>query len=121
VSDGFCGMAMGRLRFIFGLEHQGYPSVLTGLEMETEAIWNHLNLINLNGHVTPPLKNTPITEVDWVPMNGACCRYRDGALFAEPLSKRNPARLVSIPVGVVLMPQLDFLGPILAHPTGIRR
>ena len=81
MSNGFCGMAMGGLRFIFGLEHQCYPSVLTGLEMETEAIRNHLNLINLNRHVTPPLKNAPITEVPLqCPYPG--CGMRE-ALIAE--------------------------------------
>ena len=56
VSDGLCGVAMGGLGFIFGLEHQCYPSVLTGPEVETEAIRNHLDLINLDVHVAPPLK-----------------------------------------------------------------
>ena len=56
VSDGFPGMAVGCLRFIFGIEHQCYPSVFAGPEVETEAIRNHLDLINLNVHVAPPLK-----------------------------------------------------------------
>ena len=32
--------------------------------METKAIWNHLNLINLHVHLEPPSKNhNPINEV----------------------------------------------------------
>jgi hypothetical protein len=62
MSNGFCGMAMRGLRFPFGLKHQCYPSVLTGFEMETKAIWNRLNLINLHGHIVPPSK-TPINDV----------------------------------------------------------
>ncbi len=33
-----------------------HPSLLAGLEVETEAIWNHLDFINLNVHVAPPWK-----------------------------------------------------------------
>jgi hypothetical protein len=54
VGDGLCGMTVRCLRFMFGLKDQRYPSVLAGLEMETEAIWNHLDFINLNVHVAPP-------------------------------------------------------------------
>ena len=57
MSDGLSGMAVGRLRFIFGLEHQCYPSVFAGPEVETEAIRNHLDLINLDVHLAPPLKS----------------------------------------------------------------
>jgi hypothetical protein len=39
---------------MFGLKDQRYPSVLAGLEMETEAIWNHLDFVNLNVHAAPP-------------------------------------------------------------------
>ena len=42
------GMAVGRLRLSFGLEHKCYPSVLTGLKVETKAIWHRLDFINLN-------------------------------------------------------------------------
>jgi hypothetical protein len=52
----FCGMTVGRLRLSFGLKHQGDPSVFTGFEVETKAIWHRLDLINLNAHVAPPLK-----------------------------------------------------------------
>jgi hypothetical protein len=48
---------------MFGLKDQRYPSVLAGLEMETEAIWNHLDFVNLNVHAAPPQKNTPLKEV----------------------------------------------------------
>ena len=56
VGDGLSGMAVGCLRFIFGLEHQRYPRVFAGPEVETEAIRNHLDLINLDVHVAPPMK-----------------------------------------------------------------
>src|SRR4051812_17751306 len=42
------GVTMGRLRLSFGLEHQCYPSVLTGFKVETKAIRHRLDLINLN-------------------------------------------------------------------------
>jgi len=54
VGDGLCGMTVGCLRIMFGLKDQRYPSVLAGLEMETEAIWNHLDFVNLNVHAAPP-------------------------------------------------------------------
>ena len=63
MSHGLRGMAVGRLRLSFGLKDQCNPSVLTGLEMEAEAIRDHLDLINLNAHVAPPLTHTPVTEV----------------------------------------------------------
>ena len=49
-------MAVSCLSLIFGLKYQRYPSVLTSPEVETEAIRNVLDLINLNVHVTPPLE-----------------------------------------------------------------
>ena len=56
VRDGLCGMTVGFLRLMFGLKDQCYPSVLAGLEVETEAIWNHLDFINLDVHVASPWK-----------------------------------------------------------------
>jgi hypothetical protein len=56
VSHGLGGMAVGRLRITFGLEHKRYPSVLTGFKVETKAIRHRLDFINLDAHVAPPLK-----------------------------------------------------------------
>ena len=41
---------------IAGRNHpvRAHPGVFTGFE--AEAIRNHLDLVNLNGHVTPPLR-----------------------------------------------------------------
>ena len=44
-------MAVSCLGLILCLEDHSYPSVLTSLEVETKAIWNRLDLVNLNGHV----------------------------------------------------------------------
>ena len=41
---------MSGLCLILGLEDHRYPGVLTSLEVEAKAIWNRLDLVNLNGH-----------------------------------------------------------------------
>ena len=40
VGDRLCSMAVGCLRLVLGIKDQRDPSILTGLEMETKAIWN---------------------------------------------------------------------------------
>ena len=51
LSHRFFGVAVSCLRLSFVVEYQRYPSVLTGLKVETKAIRNRLDLVNLNGHV----------------------------------------------------------------------
>lgn len=50
-------MAVSCLRLSLGLKDQRDPSIFTGLEVETKAIWNHLDVINPHVHLEPPSKN----------------------------------------------------------------
>ena len=56
-SDRLCSMAVSCLRLSLGLKDQRDPSIFTGLEVETKAIWNHLDVINPHVHLAPPSKN----------------------------------------------------------------
>ena len=47
LSHRFFGVAVSCLRLSFVVEYQRYPSVLTGLKVETKAIRNRLDLVNL--------------------------------------------------------------------------